>query len=221
MKSCIIMQGSLYTHLFENIKNIFTNNTNCIISTWSDESETQINELKNIDKDRIVISKKPAYNGIQNVNYANKSIIAGIHKAQKLEYTHCLRFRTDWEFSNFQFAIQIFEKLGATNKIVALTWFYANHTPGYLLDHVMYGPLHLIQIYRSPIQLKNDRRFTELFLQETYFNKINIQYNDIKNDIVIAIKPLLDAGIKLINYKEPNSSDKLYDYASTTKCILD
>ena len=96
---CFLIQGPIYESCINPLINMTKNMTNVIISTWDDIPNKYIELLKN-NKIEIVINKKPDYNGIQNVNYANISICNGIKRAKELLYTHVLRFRSDLVLNN-------------------------------------------------------------------------------------------------------------------------
>jgi hypothetical protein len=169
----------------------------CIISTWDNEDQTKIEMLKPHAID-ILLNKIPEYNGIQNVNYANYSTVSGLYTAQNLGYTHALRFRTDLYCPNIKEMICIFENENV-DKLVGICWFkhlVPPHAPdGYIMDHIMFGPIDKLILYRSPIQTKNDNRFCEAFLQDSYFKKSPVTYEDLKNTFSFVLYKLIKENI--------------------------
>lgn len=74
-------------------KNHFRN-TCIILSTWEDEDRKYLEAFKN-QGINIVLSKKPAYHGISNVNLQIESSKNGIARAKALGYKHVIKTRTD------------------------------------------------------------------------------------------------------------------------------
>ena len=52
-------------------------------------------------------------------------------------------------------------------------------------------------LYRSSIQTKNDNRFAEAFLQDSYFKKSPVTYEDVKNTFSFVLDKLIKANICL------------------------
>jgi hypothetical protein len=115
-KNCIIMQGPINTYknfTFETIKlyNKIFPNIDIILSTWSDEN---INSLQEIGKltVKIILSEKPHYQGIANINLHIISTSAGIKYAQEKKYDYILKTRTDCRIHAPDFFIHAFDLLG-------------------------------------------------------------------------------------------------------------
>jgi len=204
-KSIVIIQGPLYDTCIDYIIKM-ANDIPCIISSWNNEDISKINLLKKSAID-VVINKFPEYNGIQNVNYANCSIISGLNRAKELGYTHALRFRTDNYCPNIKEFINICEKENP-EKLVGICWYkhyVLPHSPhGYIMDHIMYGPIDKLLSYRGCFQDKNDNRFTEAFLQDTYFKKSPVSYEDVKNDFIFILDKLIKYNIKVHSFRRGN-----------------
>lgn len=223
MKACFLLQGPIYSTSIEKLKLMCDNQSNIIISTWKDSNIEYLKILESIGC-YIVLNDKPAYNGTQNVNLANVSICNGLIKAKELGYTHALRFRTDWIINDYNKYINICLNL-SHNKLVFLTWFHHNnpqHPNGYLMDHIIFGPIDLLYNYRNVIQNENDRRCTEIFLQEEYFKKRNLKLDDVRNDIKICFKDVLDSGIKIYRTKPRCNMNEefMHSYNITNLCEL-
>jgi hypothetical protein len=211
MKTILIIQGPLYTICLENIIKM-CNSFPCIISTWDNEDQTKIEMLKPHVVD-ILLNKIPEYNGIQNVNYANYSTVSGLYTAQNLGYTHALTFRTDLYCPNIKELISIFEN-ESVDKLVAFAWMkhiVPPHAPdGYIMDKIYFGPIDKCILHRSSIQNKNDNRFAEAFLQDSYFKKSPVTYEDVKNTFCFVLDKLIKANI-CIYYtgKTPSGNQEL------------
>jgi hypothetical protein len=200
----------------------------CIISTWNNEDISKIDLLKKSAID-VIVNKIPDYNGIQNVNYANCSIISGLNRAKELGYTHALRFRTDYYCPNIIEFINICEQEN-TEKLLGLCW-YKHYVPphgpyGYIMDHLMYGPIDKLLSYRGCFQEKNDNRFTEAFLQDTYFKKCPVVYEDVKNDFIFILDKLRRFNIKVYCFRHGNiniinqyKNDFIQEY-DINRCII-
>jgi len=227
IKPCVLLQGPLYPTSVEGIKQMCKNMNNVIISTWEDENIEYINELKSLGYE-MVINKKPIYFGFQNINLANISICSGLSKAKDMGYTHALRFRTDFILNDVNKFMDICLTL-SDNQLVFLTWFNHRtniHPNGYLMDHVIFGPIDLLYDYRKPIQLEGDNRCSEIFLQEEYFGKKNLSCDDVKNEVKLCFKQIMDNNIKLYATKLYNylgydkNNDFIDEYYKTGKCVL-
>lgn len=76
----------LYLKLFQN--------THIIVSTWSDENREAVVRMQSAGA-KIVLSDKPAYAGISNINFQIASSHAGVALAHELGCAHILKTRTD------------------------------------------------------------------------------------------------------------------------------
>ena len=196
MKTILLIQGPLYPICLNNILTM-CKSFPCIISTWDNEDQQNIEMLKPHLVD-IILNKIPEYNGVQNVNYANCSITSGLSKAKILGYTHALRFRSDLYCPTIKEFICVFEN-ESLDRLVGLCWFnhlVPPHAPyGYIMDHIMFGPIDKLTLYRSPIQIENDNRFTEAFLQDCYFDKSPVIYEDVKDIFCFVLDKLVEANM--------------------------
>lgn len=198
MGYCLILAGPLYS---SSISHIITmcKSVPSIVSTWDTESEESISLIRQYAAG-VVLNSVPEYPGVQHVNYANKSICAGIKHAKEMGYTHVMRFRTDFFSPNIIDLCNIFSKKG-NDHLVALCWFnriVPPHAPhGYIMDHIMFGPCDLLYKYRSSYQDKNDSRYTEIFLQDMYFNTSYVSYEDVKHHVNFVLTKLIENDIKL------------------------
>ena len=196
MKTILIIQGPLYTICLENIIKM-CNSFPCIISTWDNEDQTKIEMLKPHVVD-ILLNKIPEYNGIQNINYSNYSNVSGLYAAQNLGYTHALTFRTDNYCPNIKELICICEN-ESVDRLVGIAWMkhlVLPHAPdGYIIDHMFFSHIDKLILYRSSIQTKNDNRFAEAFLQDSYFKKSPVTYEDVKNTFSFVLDKLIKANI--------------------------
>ncbi len=69
------------------------------------------------------------------------------------------------------------------------------------MEHIIFGPIDLVYNYRKPIQKKGDIRYTEYFLQETYFGP-NVKYDDVKDKVKLSIHKSYENGIKMYTTKQ-------------------
>ena len=98
-KFAIIIQGNIgeyFSFLLESVniyKKIFPN-TLIIVSTWEDEDNSKINELKKFVH-HVVINKKPKEPAYGNINFQIISTYAGLKIAEANGVEFCLKTRAD------------------------------------------------------------------------------------------------------------------------------
>lgn len=86
-------------------KKHFPENTKIIISTWNDENEKYLENFR-LENVHVVLSEKPNYPGISNVNYQIESSKNGLKYAkEKLNCEYAIKTRTDQRF----YATNIYE----------------------------------------------------------------------------------------------------------------
>jgi len=193
----MVISGPLYDismkYIIEQIKKVPS-----IVSTWADTNTDNIKVLREYAVD-VVLNTKPLYNGIQNVNYANKNITNGILRAKDLGYTHVFTYRTDQYSPELPQLYRIFSNESSTS-LVGLCWY--NHLStiapyGYIMDHMLYGPVDIVYKYRGSYQTPGDTRFTEAFLQEEYFAKSHVSYSDTNTTFRYVLDKIIGAGIEV------------------------
>jgi len=212
MKYCLILGGPIYEKSIKFIE-LMCKNVPTIITTWDDEPLEKILLLKKISID-IVLNKKPLYNGNQNINCANFSLVNGFKRAKDLGYLNVLRFRTDLYSPEIKLLCKIFSKTNL-NKLSSLCWFnhFVEYSPyGYIMDHVMYGPVDLMIKYRNVEQKIGDNTHTEAFLQNNYFMKTNVTYEDVKEDFCFVLHELSIKKIKIFFTNKYNDDDLISLY---------
>lgn len=97
--ACIVMQGPIIK------ENDFTINTlslykkifaghSILLSTWDDESSIHIKRIEDLGIE-VILSKKPDYAGIANINFQITSTSSGVMRAFDEGYKYILKTRTD------------------------------------------------------------------------------------------------------------------------------
>jgi hypothetical protein len=219
MKSCIVLQGPLYSHCMDNLCKMVAAIPNCIVSTWSTEDPVFIKALQEAGALHIIQSEKPANPGAQNLNYMTASTTAGIDKAEALGFTHVLRFRTDFALSDINNFMGICESMDP-DKLIFMCW-WRHHQ--YLIDYFTYGPIKLMRKYYAARRAVGDTEFNhescnEKFLQETFIGKSPVAFEDTLSTCDFIIKKAIDAGVELYNIKlSLNTNDNFkafFDHAS-------
>ena len=72
----------------------------------------------------------------------------------------------------------------------------------------MFGPIDKLILYRSPLQLETDNRFTEAFLQDCYFDKSPVMYEDVKHKICFVLGKLVEANMCVHYTGKSNSNNQ-------------
>ena len=194
---CLILQGPLYDisipYAIIMMKNVPT-----ILSIWSDEPSHKIELLREYAIDIVLNTKPipiiPTTAGSGRVNYPNTTLVNGCKRAKELGFTHAMQFRVDNYCPTIREFIDIF-KQQSSEKIVGLCWFHhivPGSPYGYIMDHIMYGPIDLLIQYRSTLQSIDDERSTEIFLQESFFKKSPVTYDDSRTQFDFVLNKLVE-----------------------------
>jgi len=191
---CLLLEGPLYTicvpYVIKQITDIPT-----IISTWEDEDPATIEELKQYTP-HVLLNKKPTLQ--KRVNFPNTTIQNGLLFAKQIGFTHALVFRFDNYCPQMGQLLEICASESET-KLVGISWFHhvgPYHPHGYILDYMMYGPIDVLYRYRSSSQQDEDPRPPEAFLQEAYFKKSPVTYEDVKSDVCFILDKLIENKIE-------------------------
>ena len=186
---CLILQGPLYDisipYAIKMMKKVPT-----ILSIWNDEPLHKIELLREYALD-IILNTKPTGD---RVNYPNTTLINGSKRAKELGFTHAMHFRVDNYCPTIDEFIDIF-KQQSSEKLVGVCWFHHTNTGasyGYIMDHIMYGPIDILIKYRSTSQSSDDIRFSEQFLQESFFKKIPVNYDDSRSQFDYVLDKLIE-----------------------------
>jgi len=171
-----------------------------IITTWDNQPQEHIALVKQ-HAVTVVLTSCPDPNKYGNIgiNYPNLTLKNGCVTAKELGYTHVLRYRSDLYSPNIKGLFTTFANESDT-RLIGLGWLVDNQPcapEGYIMDHVMYGPIDLIARYRSPYKESSEHRFTEAFLQDSYFGKSPVRYNDVKEQFGFVLDTLLGQKISL------------------------
>jgi hypothetical protein len=167
-----------------------------ILSIWSDEPSQKIELLREHALD-IVLNIQPTIKGGPNsrVNYPNTTLVNGCKRAKELGFTHAMQFRVDTYCPTICKLIDIFKNT-SSEKLVGICWFHhiAEGAPyGYIMDHIMYGPIDLLIQYRSTYQSIDDKRHVgEAFLQESFFKKSPVKYEDSRTQFDYVLDKLIE-----------------------------
>lgn len=144
----------------------------------------------------IILNTKPVIKGGPNsrLNYPNTTLVNGFTRAKELGFTHAMRFRADNYCPTISEFIDIF-KQQSSEKLVGLCWFHhivPGAPYGYIMEHIMYGPIELLIEYRSSFQTEDDDRFIELFLQECFFKKSPLQIDNTRTQFDFVLNKLIE-----------------------------
>ena len=125
LKTAIILQGPIYKDFDFTLETVkyYKNtmkNIEIIISTWNGESEKEIQILKNLGVE-VVLSNKPKYTGVGNINFQVKSTIMGLKKAEELNCIYAMKTRTDQRYEKNNFLEFLFSLIdGMTSDLIKL-----------------------------------------------------------------------------------------------------
>ena len=193
MKNILLICGPLYNECMPYI-NEMIKNYQTIISTWNTEDKEKIEmlKLKTVD---IILNTMPEFRGFQNINCSNTTICKGLKIAKEHGYEECFVMRTDNYINNIKKCIEIFQEKN-TKKIVSIAWFNdKNHY--YIVDYMMYGKIDNLIKYRSTLQTPDKQTWAEIFLQENYFKKSPVTFEDALQDFQFCLDKLIENNIEI------------------------
>lgn len=129
-----------------------------IVSTWNDESESALQELRDLGAD-VVVGERPTASGRMNVNLQVASPRRGLERARELGCSHVAKTRTDQRlYAVHQFAglVEIAKGFPVSGherpreRIVALSRLTSKYRPLFLSDMFMFGRTDDLLEYWSP-----------------------------------------------------------------------
>ena len=205
MKTCILIQGPIYAEI---LPELFETYSKCkykkYLSTWDTVESKYINECKKQGFE-VLTQSLPEYQSQANLQIKSLGLI--INKAIIDGYTHGFRIRADVKINDINKLIKILEDC-PENKLSFLTCYQNDfNMKEYLTDQFIFGNLLNLKNYFNIYQTPNDTRFPEIYLMETYFNKINITYESIKNEINLFQEKCYKNNI-VLEYTKPFSKDQ-------------
>lgn len=165
-KFAIILQGPICTNNNITINTIMYYKKmyvgcDVIVSTWDDEPDKLIDEIKNAGA-IIVINHKPDTSGILNVNYQLTNTLSAIKKVKELGYKYVAKTRTDQRICNPYFFDTVMTTLKCfptedpevqEERIALLSSDYGNmFTPYFMSDFLYFGRVDdMIKLFSAPI----------------------------------------------------------------------
>lgn len=129
-----------------------------IVSTWDDQPEARLAELRSLGAD-VVVGEKPDIAGRMNVNLQVASTYRGLERARELGCTHAAKTRTDQRL----YAVHVLAGLTDIAKaypvvghdrprerIIVMSRWTSKYCPLYLSDMFMFGRIDDLLEYWSP-----------------------------------------------------------------------
>jgi hypothetical protein len=134
--------------------------------------------------------------------------------ALELGYKYTLNLRTDLIPSDTKLFRDVLKTL-IQNNLSALAWF--GHHSGYILNHFICGPCEEVIKYYGTRENISDTIYSEKFMQENYFNKENITYEDTIDKFNFCIKALKDNDITFFWIKYPDHPELINHFYNIEK----
>ncbi len=178
----------IYKKLFRNCK--------IILSTWTDEDSSYIDQIRDEDVE-VILNDKPKYAGIANVNFQITSTLNAVIRAKELGVDYVLKTRTDLRLYNpnsIEFLTNLLEVFPAKNErgqnkriaFPSLNTF--KYRPYSLTDLVIFGDIDDMLNYTDTEHDKRNElptdgsigswskaRMGETYLSTNYLEKIGWQ----------------------------------------------
>lgn len=195
--TCFVITGLLQDNYVDYLISIFSNIKEKIVSTWKDQDLILLDKLKT-NGFILVLNDYPQIKTSSNFQIVNNS--NGSKKAKELGYKYTLNLRTDLLPNDVTKFRTVLRSLIDT-KLSSLGFF--GHEGGYILQHFMCGPVDkIVEFYGE----KENKSFTlcyEKYLQENYFKKEDVNFEDTLNQFKYCIQELKDNNISFIWIKYP------------------
>lgn len=192
-KTVILIAGKIYPEYFNNFLEQYKDIENKIASIWDNEDEFYVNLLIlhkfNVIKTNIKFQESytaqfiPIYNGIKIAKQNGYDII--------------LRTRFDVLSYDYKKYLEKTEYL-YRDKITVICGIQTSTI--YFLDLITIGPIDKMYLMYL-LQYKNDNRYPEQFLMETYSNKTNLKKHDILDIFHFSLDICIENNIEFIWYR--------------------
>jgi len=189
-----LLQDNYVDYLIESYKNI----NDKIVSTWKDQDKNLIEKLEN-NGFKIVLNDLPKVKNSTNFQIIHNR--NGSKKALEFGYKYSLNLRTDLVPNNPTRFREVL-KLLIQEKLSSLAWF--GHHRGYILNHFICGPCEEVMNFYGTTENESDTIYSEKFMQENYFKKENITFEETQNKFNYCIKELKDNSISFFWIKYPD-----------------
>jgi len=189
-----LLQDNYVDYLIESYKNI----NDKIVSTWKDQDKNLIEKLEN-NGFKILLNDLPKVKNSTNFQIIHNR--NGSKKALELGYKYSLNLRTDLVPNNPTRFREVLKPL-IQEKLSSLAWF--GHHSGYILNHFICGPCEEVMNFYGTTENESDTIYSEKFMQENYFKKENITFEETQNKFNYCIKELKDNSISFFWIKYPD-----------------
>jgi hypothetical protein len=195
--TCFVITGLLQDNYVDYLISLFSNIKEKIVSTWKDQDINLINRLIN-NGFILVLNDYPEIKISSNFQIVNN--YNGAKRAKELGYKYTLNIRTDLIPNDTNKFRTVLRNL-IDKKLSSLGFF--GHDGGYILHHFICGPVDKILEYFCE---KENELFTlcyEKYLQQNYFKKENVTFQDTLNEFKYCIQELKDNNINFYWIKYP------------------
>lgn len=196
--TCFVIFGLLEDIYVDQLINCYADIKDKIISTWKDQDPTLLKILEEngfviVLNDYPEIKISTHFQIVHNTN--------GCKKAIELGYKYTINMRTDLIPSNAITIKKVLRSLIET-KLSSLAWF--GHNGGYILNHFICGPCEEVIKFYGTNEKSSIGIPSEIFMQERYFGKENITFEETQHKFNYCIKALKDNNITFFWIKYPN-----------------
>ena len=196
--TCFVIFGLLQDDYVDYLIQTYSNIKEKIVSTWKDQNKSLIEKLEQ-NGFIVVLNNYP--NVRNSTNYQIVHNFNGSKKALELGYSYTLNLRTDL-LPNDPYLFRKVLKPLIKEKLSSLAWF--GHHNGYILNHFMCGPCQEIMKYYGTRENNSETVYSEKFMQENYFNKEDVTFEETIVKFNYCIKILKDNNISFFWIKYPN-----------------
>lgn len=190
--TCVIITGLVLDEYVDSLIKTYEKVENKIVVTWKDQNPHLLNKLKN---NGFIILQNDYPDKRCSVNYQTRSIYSGIMTAKELGFKYVIRMRTDVFCNNFLSLMKKIRHLYIKNFTCICGQGYSNID--YFNDFCMASSIEDFMKMFYKEQTEEDNRYPELFWMETYFDRVNITPQDLKQNFNYFIQILEDNDIKM------------------------
>lgn len=158
MSTLVIIQGPIFRPLLHESR---WSKNQILFSSWKEDNTSGI---------PIILSEKPEYTGVGNVNLQKTTTLRGLYYAREIGYSHCLKIRSDLFPTNNEKLIGSFDpdKLNFIAKHRQVDGEY----DGYLVDYLQYGKTEDLILLWENVEI-NSSSFAELALTKSYLKNFS------------------------------------------------
>jgi hypothetical protein len=209
---CLIVVGLLNEERYvdELVKSYKDVSTTKILSTWPTENPAFLKRLKDEANFIVIFNEHPLMDNKHpslqlSTNFQIRTVSNALKKADELGFKYIMKFRTDLICDNIPLLFNTIKHL-FQDKICVLARIEEKTCPKKnFIDQFVSGPIKdMVKMYSSEIKdIAKSNYWPEDQLQENYFGKLDVSYEEFKENINMCLPLVRKCGVKIRWLRQP------------------